>query len=96
MYANDLITLPELKTKLCIIQEELNKVDMDLDQIAQADKALNNTDQVIRRHKEDILRFLELETITNIDMRRILDHIAVNRDGNVRIVLKKFEDMEYL
>lgn len=96
MYANDLILLPELKTKLCVIQEELKKVDMDLDQIAQADKALNNTDQVIHRHKEDILRFLELETITNTDMRRILDHIAVNRDGNVRIVLKKFEDMENL
>ena len=28
-----------------------------------------------------------------MDMRRILDHISVNKDGSVRVVLKKFEEM---
>ena len=37
--------------------------------------------------------FLELETVTNMDMRRILDHTSVNKDGSVRVVLKKFEEM---
>ena len=32
-------------------------------------------------------------TVTNMDMRRIIDHISVNKDGNVRVVLKKFEDI---
>lgn len=95
MYANDLITLSELKAKLSIILEELKTVDMDLVQIEQSARILNNAEQVIRRYTEDILRFLELDTVTNADMRRVIDHISVNRDGNVRIVLKKFEDLDH-
>ena len=95
MYANDLITLPELKNKLPAILEELKAVDMDLEQIEQSARILNNAEQVIRRYTEEILRFLELNTVTNADMRRVIDHISVNRDGNVRIVLKKFEDLEH-
>ena len=53
-----------------------------------------NAKQVIRHYTDEILRFPELDTISNQDMRRVLDHISVSRDGNVRIVLKKFEDME--
>ena len=93
MYANDLITLSELKAKLSSIMEELKAVDMDLEQIEQSARILNNAEQVIRRYTEEILRFLELNTVTNADMRRVLDHISVSRDGNVRVVLKKFEDM---
>ena len=95
MYANDLITLSELKAKLSIILEELKTVDMDLVQIEQSARILNNSEQVIRRYTEKILRFLELDTVTNADMRRVIDHISVNRDGNVRIVLKKFEDLDH-
>ena len=45
---------------------------------------------------EEIHRFLELETITNADLRKVVDHISVNRDGNVRIVLKKMDNLEKL
>lgn len=93
MYANDLITLTELKAKLATIMDELKVVDMDLEQIEQSAIIKSNAEQVIRRYTEEILRFLELDTITNTDMRRVIDHISVNRDGNVRVVLKKFEDM---
>ena len=74
--------------------DKLKTVDVDLDQIEQSSRILNNTERVIQRYTDEILRFLELDTITNQDLRRVLDHISVNRDGNVRIVLKKFEDME--
>lgn len=94
MYANDLITLSELKTKLSAIMDELKAVDMDLEHIEQSAKIQNNAEQIIRRYTEEILRFLELDTITNADLRRVIDHISVNRNGNVRIVLKKFEDLE--
>lgn len=94
MYANDLITLSELKAKLSSIMEELKTVDMDLEQIEQSARLRNNAESVIRRYTEEILRFLELDTITNTDMRRVLDHISVNTDGTVRIILKKFENLE--
>ena len=94
MYANDLITLAELKVKLASLMEELEAVDMELEQLEQSALHVHNAESAIRRYREEILRFLELDTVTNADMRRLLDHISVNRDGNVRIVLKKFEDME--
>jgi hypothetical protein len=93
MYANDLISLAELKVKLASLMEELKAVDMDLEQIEQSALLLHNAESVIRRYTEEITRFLDLDTITNADMRRVLDHISVSRDGNVRIVMKKFDDL---
>ena len=93
MYANDLISMAELKDKLAGIAEELKSLDIDLEQIAKSAEILNNAEQIVRYYRQEITRFLELETVTNMDMRRILDHISVNKDGSVRVVLKKFEEM---
>ena len=93
MYANDLISMAELKDKLAGVTEELKALDVDLAQIAQSAEILSNAEQIVRYYRQEITRFLELETVTNMDMRRILDHISVNKDGSVRVVLKKFEEM---
>lgn len=93
MYANDLISMAELKERLSGITEELKAADMDLVQIAQSAQIVSNAEQIARYYRQEILRFLELETVTNVDMRRIIDHISVSKDGNVRVVLKKFEDI---
>ena len=94
MYASDLLTLHELKEKLAQITDGLKTLDITLEQIAQSADIPNSTERLIRRYTEEIHRFLELDTVTNADMRRIIDHISVNKDGNVRIVLKKFENTE--
>ena len=87
MYANDLIGMEELKDKLAGITEELKATDTGLTQ------ALGSPENILPDFRQEILRFLELETVTNMDMRRIIDRISVNKDGNVRVVLKRFEDM---
>ena len=93
MYANDLISMAELKDKLADIAEELRAVDLDLEQIARSAQTASNAEQIIQHYRQEILRFLELETVTHMDMRRIIDYISVNKNGNVRVVLKKCEDM---
>lgn len=93
MYANDLISMAELKEKLSSIAEELKVLDVDLEKLAQSARIRSNAEEIIRQYRQEITRFLELETVTNMDMRRIVDHISVSRDGNVKVVLKKFEDM---
>ena len=65
----------------------------DLEQIAKSAEILGNAEQIVHYYRQEITRFLELETVTNMDMRRIIDHISVNKDGSVRVVLKKFEEM---
>ena len=94
MYADDLLTLSELKEKLAQIMDELKLLDMDLEQIEQSARIRNNAELIIHRYTDEILRFLELDTITNADMRRVIDHISVDKDGNVQVILKKFGDME--
>ena len=93
MYANDLMTIEELQEKLSALTAEIKACDNALDQLATIGKVKSNTEALVDRYAEEIERFLSLETVTNMDMRRIIDHISVNKNGNVRVVLKKFEDM---
>lgn len=88
MYASDILSLTELKEKITGITEELNALDRALTQLAPGNKAV----EAVQRYTGEIQRFLELETVTSMDMRRILDHISVDREGHVRVVLRKFDD----
>lgn len=88
MYASDILSLTELKEKITGITEELNALDRASARLAPGKKAM----ETVQRYTGEIQRFLELETVTNMDMRRILDHISVDREGHVRVVLRKFDD----
>lgn len=88
MYASDILSLTELKEKITGITEELNALDRALARLAPGKKAV----ETVQRYTGEIQRFLELETVTSMDMRCILDHISVDREGHVRVVLRKFDD----
>ena len=92
LYANDLISIEELKEKLAGVTEELRAVDLDLEKLAQAAQLRSNAEEITRYYRREVQRFMELETVTNVDMRRLIDHITVSREGNVHVVLRKFED----
>ena len=94
MYASDVITLAELKGKVALIQDELKAVDAELKRITESAQS-SDAEDTSERYRAEIIRFLDLESFTNMDMRRIIDHISVNKDGNVRVVLKKLEDTAY-
>ena len=85
---NGVITLDELRTRLEPIARELAAVDLDL-AAPPPDSA-----QALEAHRRHALKgLLSLETVTNADMRRLIDHILVSRDGNVRVILRKFDSM---
>ena len=75
MYANDLIDMEQLKQKL----RELKALEAGLDKPLQTAKPVG----------EEILKSLNMETLTNLDLRRIIDYISVNQNGKIRIVIKK-------
>jgi len=93
MYANDVMTMTELKTKTASIAEELEELDYSLKQHEQSLAIQQDGENITRTYMREIERFLNLETITNLDLRKVIDHISVNRDGNVRIFLRKLDDM---
>lgn len=94
MYANDVITMTELKEKTADITEELEELDYSLKRYEQSLAIQKDSENLMGVYMQEIQHFLDLETVTNVDLRKIIDHISVNRDGNVRIVLKKLEKMD--
>ena len=89
MYANGAMTMAELKAKTEQIAGELAALEDGLARCAgQEDGGAEE------EYLREIRGFLRLETAANPELRRIIDHIAVSRDGAVRVVLKKLDGGE--
>jgi len=89
MYVNDLISMTDLKDKLNEVAEELRVLDRE---DSKEKDVTVDAEQRIQSYCKVIHCFLEFETITNMDLRRLIDHISVNKNGNVYVVLKNFVD----
>ena len=96
LYANELLTIDELKEKLAGITGELRTVEAELDQLTRTAQLASSAGEMTRYYRREIERFLALETVTNVDMRRLIDHITVSRDGNAHVVLRKFKEPCFL
>lgn len=88
MYAADVMTMTELKEKTSAINEELKELDYSIKQYEQALAIQQNTTNFIEKYMQEIEYFLNLENVTNLDLKKIIDHISVSKDGNVKIYLK--------
>lgn len=93
MYANDVMTMSELKQKTAEIAEQLGELDYSLKKYEQSLEVQQNQQEVVNTYIREIERFLRLESVTNCDMRKLVDHISVNKDGKVRIILKKLDEI---
>lgn len=85
MFANDLISLTDLKSKLADISDALQILSGALSQL---EESADNPELHLQQYRRQIADFMELKTITNMDLRQIIDHIAVTKDGTVRIIMK--------
>ena len=45
-----------------------------------------------KRYADEIEKFLRLENVTNVDMRKIIKSITVDREGKVEISLRDIRD----
>ncbi len=93
MYANDVMTMSELKKKITEISEQLDELDYSLKEHERLLEVRQNQERLTDAYAQEVEHFLRLESVTNFDLRKVIDHISVNKDGNVRIFLKKLEEM---
>ena len=89
MFANDVMTMAELREKTAQIAKEMAALD---ERATQFDAVQMNVEKKAEWYRGEIERFLRLETAANPDLRRLIDHISVNREGSVRIIMKKLGD----
>lgn len=94
MYANDVMTMVELKEKTAQITGELAALDDSLKLLERSMAVQQDSENLVKLYIKEIERFLKLETATNLDLRRIIDYISVNRDGTARIILKKLDNFD--
>ena len=85
LYANDLMSMEELREKLAGLERELKALELRLGEPVPIDATVR--EEECRR---EIEAFLDMQTVTNADLRRLIDHISVSGDGTVRVVLRKF------
>ena len=90
MYANDLITMAELKEKLDSIIRELETLNAERERIA---KFPADAKQTTAHYRQEAEQFLGLKTITNAEMRRLIDHISVDGEETVRVILRKYDEV---
>ena len=87
MYAADLMTIDELKIEINKISDEMEMIDY---KIKSSEMPLdpNDSNGIIDQYRKEIESFLNLETITSMDIRKIIDHIDAKADGEIIIHLK--------
>ena len=89
MYADDVMTMSELKEKISHINKELEDL---LDQTCISEKSDKTSIDQIRIYTKEIEEFLNFENITNSDLRKIIRQIVVDRNREVRIYFNKLSD----
>ncbi len=86
MYAADIITMTELKAKTEAIMSKLNELERSLKQTERMSR-VGEKDRANEYIKE-IDGLLSMAAFTNVDLRKIIDHINVNMDGTVTVHIK--------
>lgn len=94
MYANDVMTMTELKEKTSEIIEELNELNCSLKQYEQAMMRQREGADTVKPYVAKLERILAFEAVTNVDLRKIIEKIVVNKDGNVKIILRKLDSAQ--
>ena len=92
MYANDLIDIEELKQKLETLNKGIKETQRSLEQLLVDGKIQSNIHQAAEQYRAEIESFLNLQNVTNVDMRKVIEGICVNRDGIVKIFLKQLKN----
>lgn len=91
LYANDLMSLEEVKRKRAGLAEELQRLEAEQARYERQRAIRQGAAPASRQYVREIQRFLDLETATNLDLRELIDHISVRQDGTVRVFLQKLD-----
>lgn len=81
LYAEGLLTLEALRDKQSALEAALAEGEAALQSLPPPEEDSRKVDQAIRE-------FLSLETMTNGDLRRLIDHIQADREGRVTVVFR--------
>ncbi len=93
MYTDDLITREELNAKIGGDKQEMDRLQEELEMVEQHLIKGDRLQMILADTFKDIEDISNLRAITNAQLRRVIDRIEVDRNGNVEVFLKLFREL---
>lgn len=93
MYTDDLITREELNRRISGDKKELERLEERLRLIERQMTKGDRLGEILSETFKQIADLTDLSNATNQQLKRIIDRIEVDRDGNVEIFLKLFKEL---
>ncbi len=93
MYTDDLITREELNQKMGADKKELERLEAELKMVERHITKGNQLQEILTKTFKEIENIIDLRNATNAQLRKVLDRIEVDHQGNVEIFLKPFKEL---
>lgn len=93
MYEDDIITREELNNKVKKLEEEINKKETELKMITNNITKSEQLEMIINQTFKSIDDIVSVEEMTNAQLKRIIDRIEVDKEGNIDIYFKLLSDI---
>lgn len=93
MYADDLISREELNDKIGGMRKEIERLENELKMVAYHLTKGEQLESVLGRTFKEIEDITDVHQMTNAQLKRIIQKIEVDKDGNVDIYLRLLGDL---
>lgn len=94
MFEEDAITMHELKERVKELNAEINRCAKHLQLLKASRSALDQIDQIVRKHCNNMQDVLAGEVMDNVMLKKVIEKIMVNADGDIKVRLKLFSELE--
>ena len=93
MYADDLISRDELNAKIAGMRKEIERLENELHMVELNIDKGDQLAELIQDTFSSIEKITDVRSMTNAQLKRIVQKILVDKDGNVDIYLRLFGDL---
>jgi len=94
MFEVDAITIGELKVRSAELNAAIAKYENELSAIRGNTSIRSRIDEMVRKYCSSIQVVLAADTIDNAMLRKVIDKIVVTVEGEIKVYLKLFSDLE--
>lgn len=93
MYADELITRQELNDRIGGSRKEIERLENELKMVAYHLTKGEQLENVLNRTFKEMSDILDVGEMSNTQLKRLIQKIVVDKEGNVEIYLKLFGDL---
>ena len=93
MYADDLISRDELNAKIGGMRKEIERLENELKMVSCNLTRGEQLERILNRTFQEIGDIADVHGMTNAQLRRIIEKIEVDKEGNVDIYLRLLSDL---